>query len=182
MRSPTGFCEVVSTLASSGVPCAKTKPAEANSCRQMHFILFIYLDSLMADRLAVAPPSRQNYDYLLILQSSARRYFFGMTVRPQSGARNLFARDGGRKTTSPETVGRPGISMDSGLGESDEGEIPCPQETNTILGPRREPGGGLSSLQNRPPAADGGRPRARCLSSWNCCAARTWKRRLASIA
>ncbi|MBX9604528.1 MAG: hypothetical protein K2X35_26240, partial [Bryobacteraceae bacterium] len=26
------------------------------------------------------------------------------------------------------TVGRPGISVDSGLGECDEGEIPCPQE------------------------------------------------------
>jgi len=44
------------------------------------------------------------------------------------------------------TVGRPGNWMDSGLGESDEGDIPCPQETNTILGPRREPGGRLSVL------------------------------------
>ena len=43
-------------------------------------------------------------------------------------------------------VGRPGILVDSGLGESDEGEVPCPQATNTILGPRREPEGRLSVL------------------------------------
>ena|SRR5690242_12300535 len=43
-------------------------------------------------------------------------------------------------------LGRPGNSVDSGLGKSDEGEIPCPQATNTILVPRREPGGRPSRL------------------------------------
>ena len=33
-------------------------------------------------------------------------------------------------------MGRPGISVDSGLGESDEGEIPCPQETSAAAGGR----------------------------------------------
>src|SRR3954447_15690187 len=82
----------------------------------------------------------------------------------------------------PQPLGRPGISVDSGLGESDEGEIPCPQETNTILGPRREPGGRLSRLQNRRPRAGGGQRGARRRSFWNCCVARTWRPRLASIA
>src|SRR4051794_19782563 len=76
-------------------------------------------------------------------------------------------------------LGRPGISVDSGLGESDEGEVPCPQETNPILGPRREPGGRLSRLQNRrPPPAAVGQRGARCPSFWSCCVARTWRPRL----
>src|SRR5690349_17341878 len=53
---------------------------------------------------------------------------------------------GPRNVSSQLVLGRPGNSVDSGLGESDEGEIPCPQATNTILGLRREPGGRPSVL------------------------------------
>src|SRR3954447_25296495 len=46
-------------------------------------------------------------------------------------------------------MGRPGICLDRSLGETHEGELPCPHRTNTIPELRKEPGGRLSSLRNR---------------------------------
>lgn len=48
-----------------------------------------------------------------------------------------------------QLLGRPGISLDSLLGETREGELPCPHQRNTIPGLRKEPRGRLSSLRNR---------------------------------
>jgi FAD/FMN-containing dehydrogenase len=48
---------------------------------------------------------------------------------------------------------RPQIRWVMGRGESDEEKIPCPQGTNTVLGPHKEPVGRPRRLQNRRPPA-----------------------------